>query len=203
MYKLYSIPASCSTGIHILLKVLNQEVEVININDIENFEGINPLKAVPVLDDDGFIVREGAAIALYLLEKHNSDMLPAEAKARAEFLQKLLFNYATMHPAYGRLFFAMKNLQGEAQLEAYQAAAQAISNLWKVVDKQLESNRFVSGDQITLVDYLLCIYANWGVNFDVEIHLGEHVERMIKEVSQLPEFRQAFAAEGVEYRLFA
>ena len=202
MYKLYSIPASCSTGIHILLRVLNQDVEIIKINEIENFEKINPLASVPVLDDNGFIVREGAAIALYLLEKHNSDILPSDIKAKAEYLQKLMFNYATMHPAYGRLFFAMKNLQGEAQLEAYQAAAKAISKLWKVVDEQLESNRYVSGDQVTLVDYLLCIYANWGVNFDVEITLGDNAERMIKEVSQLPEFKQAFASEGVDYKIF-
>ena len=45
---------------------------------------------------------------------------------------------------------------------------------------------------------MLCIYANWGTFFEVDISLGNNVERMIKEVSQLPEFQNAFEAEGLD-----
>ena len=202
MYKLYAIPGSCSTGIHILLKILDQPFEVILKDSVDNFDAINPTGAVPVLDDNGILFREGGAIALYLLEKHNSDMLPEDSLDKGTFLQKMMFNYATMHPAYNRLFFAKANFSGSTQTEAYTAAAAALNDRWKVIDRQLESNRFVSGDQVTIIDYMLCIYANWGTFFEVDISLGNNVERMIKEVSQLPEFQSAFEAEGLEYGLF-
>jgi len=201
MYTLYAIPGTCSTGIHILLNVLEQEFNIITKDKVDDFDAINPVGAVPVLDDNGTLIREGAAIVLYLLEKHQHPMLPTEPLAKAAFLQKLLFNYATMHPAYGRLFFAMNNLSGNAQTESYTTAAQAISQLWKVIDDQLAESRFVSGDAATIVDYLLCIYANWGTFINIDITLGDNVKRMIKEVTQLPEFANTFKAEGLEYGL--
>lgn len=203
MYKLYTIPGSCSTGIHILLNVLNQPFEVITKDSVEHFDAISPTGAVPVLDDNGTLLREGGAIALYLLEKHKSDMLPQDLLEKGAFLQKMMFNYSTMHPAYNRLFFAMANYTGAMQEEAYAVAAKAISRLWKVVDTQLASSRFVSGEHVTINDYMLCIYANWGTFFKVDISLGANVERMIKEVSQLPEFQSAFKAEGLEYGLLS
>lgn len=200
MYTLYTIPGSCSTGIHVLLKVLGQAFQVIQKKDVENFEAINPLGSVPVLDDNGTIICEGAAIVLYLLEKHQSEMLPTDLVEKGHFIQKLMFNYATIHPAYGRLFFAMSRLQGSAQAEAYAAASTAVSELWQVVDAQLASSRFVSGDQVSIIDYLLCIYANWGSFFDnVEISLGPNVQRMVKEVYELPEVKSTFEDEGIEH----
>ena len=50
------------------------------------------------------IITEGAAIVLYLLERHNSSMLPADLSEKAEFLRWLMFDYATLHPAYGKMF---------------------------------------------------------------------------------------------------
>ena len=197
MYKLYSLPGSCSTGIHILLNVLDQPVEIINILEAPHFERINPLKMVPVLDDNGQLVREGAAIALYLLEKHNSPMLPVNLAEKADFMQKLFFNYATLHPAYGRLFFARKHLQGTSQQNSLHAVAAEIARLWQTVDQQLETRRYMQGESPTLIDYLLCLYAGWGSDFDLDIPLGHHVERLVQEVRQLPEYRKAFKAEGL------
>ena len=83
MYTLYYIPGACSMAIHVLLNELGQEVKLVNVGDPKGgrerppeFLKINPRGNVPVLSDDGFIVREGAAIILYLLEKHKSPLLP-------------------------------------------------------------------------------------------------------------------------------
>lgn len=202
MYKLYTIPGSCSTGIHILLNTLGQSVEIIEKNEVDDFSKINPLGSVPVLDDGGTLVKEGAAVALYLLEKHASTTLPKNFAEKSVFLQKFSFNYSTMHPAYNRLFFAMRNYEGSTQTQAYAAAATAINKLWKVVDAQLESSPFVSGEDVTIIDYMLCIYANWGTFFEVDIQLGENVERMIKAVATRPEFTSAFEKEGATFNLF-
>ena len=201
MYSLYAIPGSCSLGIHVLLNTLDQPFEYRNIADIEDYKSINPVGAVPVLNDGDELIREGAAIVLHLLEKHDSPMLPQSNAEKNQFLQKLFFNYATLHPAYSKLFFAMHNLTGDAQQQAYAASAKAISALWKVVDQQLEHSEFMHGDQPTILDYLLCVYANWGNYFDVEIELGENVKTLIRKVTQLPEFQRALKTEEIEYQL--
>ena len=126
MYTLYTIPGSCSTGIHILLSELKQTFTLIEKNSLEDFDEINPIGSVPVLDDNGFIIREGGSIALYLLEKHTNNILPTEIQKKNIFIQKLLFNYATLQPAYNRLFFAMKHLQGSTQKEAYLAGKRTL-----------------------------------------------------------------------------
>lgn len=203
MYTLYALPGTCSLGIHVLLNALNQQVEYINVKDIENFKQINPVGTVPVLKDGDTLIREGGAIVLYLLKKHQSPMLPEPLGDKAQFLQKLFFNYATLHPAYSKMFFAMNNLSGESQQQAYEASAKAISSLWHVIDKQLDQAPYLHGDKPSILDYLICVYANWGTFFNVQITLGKNVERLIKEVILLPEFQNALKVEGIEYGLFA
>jgi glutathione S-transferase len=197
MYTLYTIPGSCSTGIHILLSALKQPFTLIEKSSLADFNELNPAGSVPVLDDNGFIIREGGAIALYLLEKHTNNILPTDIQKKNIFIQQLLFNYATLQPAYNRLFFAMKHLQGNTQKEVYAAAAKDLSRLWKIVDQQLSSTPFFSGNNATIIDYLLCIYSHWGQSFDIEITLGNNVTRMIKEVMRLPECQQIFNDEGI------
>lgn len=203
MYKLYSIPGTCATGIHVLLNALKQEVEVINILEIDNFKEISPTGQVPLLVDGDFTISEGGAIALYLLEKHNNRMLPTGHKEKGVFLQNLFFSISTMHPAYGRMFIAMKTMSGEAQQSVYETGAKRASELWKIVDEKLAKSRFIDGETPSISDYLLCIYANWGVFFNVKIELGENVTRMIREVSQLPEFKKAFEIEGAEFKILS
>lgn len=201
MYSLYAIPGSCSLGIHVLLNTLDQPFEYRNIADVEDFKSINPVGAVPVLGDGDQFIREGGAIALYLLEKHDSPMLPQSRAEKNQFLQKLFFNYATLHPAYSKLFFAMANLSGEGQRQSYEASAKTISALWNIVDHQLEYSPYMYGNEPTILDYLLCVYANWGNNFDVDIELGENVKALIHRVVQLPQFQLALKTENLEYQL--
>jgi len=79
MYTVYTIPGSCSSGIVVLLENLQVEYTAVKREDVPNYSEIVPTNQVPALKTpDGQIVTEGAAIALYLLEKHHSPMLPAD-----------------------------------------------------------------------------------------------------------------------------
>lgn len=59
----------------------------------------HPLGKSPVIDDDGFILAESGAIALYLLEKFDAEntLGPATntAQARAEWMQWLMYSEAS------------------------------------------------------------------------------------------------------------
>lgn len=49
------------------------------------FLNINPFAVVPVIDDDGFVLRESHAISRYLAAKHGrDDLYPTNLKQRAE-----------------------------------------------------------------------------------------------------------------------
>lgn len=48
------------------------------------FQAVSPFGVVPVIDDDGFILRDSQAIVRYLCAKHNrADLLPTDLKRRA------------------------------------------------------------------------------------------------------------------------
>ncbi|MEM6435246.1 MAG: glutathione S-transferase family protein [Cyanobacteria bacterium P01_D01_bin.115] len=200
MYKLYSIPGTCSTGIVALLQKLEQPTEIIHRDDVPDYATrINAANQVPILDDDGMLLREGAAIALYLLEKHDSPWLKGDRAEKADFQQWLMFNYANLHPAYGRIFMVAKIMdEGEAKTKLLQQLADKVSDTWKILDDRLEGRSFVVGSEATIIDYLIVIYSSWNQAFSqLKITLGKNVEHLVKEVSALPEVQAAYEAENV------
>lgn len=213
MYKLYSIAGSCSTGIHVLMRKLGQPVEIVMRSEIDDYAQLVPTNQVPALQSGDRLLTEGASIALYLLERHGE--LPQEVEARSELRQWLMFNYATLHPAYSKLFTVGGTMaDGPEKNALMQVLAERVSELWQIVEARLlarsqaehnsaQQNRtgqtYVFGDQPSLIDYLLAVYSRWGDNFPtLNIELGEHTQRLIAHVMQLPEFVTAAEAEGIE-----
>lgn len=207
MYTLYTIPGSCSSGITVLLEKLRLEYTPVKREDVPNYSDIVPTNQVPALKTpDGQIITEGAAIVLYLLEKHNSPMLPADLSRKAEFLRWLMFDYATLHPAYGRMFAIQYKVQMDEneKINVLQQLAVYVSSLWAILDKELATKSFITGDQPTIVDYLAAIYSSWGYNFkDLNITLGKNVERLVDQVSALAEFQAGYKKENIEFNKVA
>lgn len=203
MYRLYAIPGSCSTGIHVLLNKLGEEVDVVRRDDVENYAEIVPTNQVPALVADDELLTEGSAIALYLLEKHGVAPLPG--RETREFRQWLLFNYATLHPTYSKLFMAgVQNVveHAESRSDLIENVADRLSTLWGIVEARLEGREFMVGDSATIIDYLLAIYANWGNAVpEAVIEIGPNTRRLIERVVALPEFRKAVEREEIDVRL--
>ena len=207
MYTLYSIAGTCSTGITVLLEKLGIDFKVVQRDDVDDYQDSVPTNQVPALQlDDGHIITEGAAIALYLLEKHAPDSLPASAEGKAEFYRWLMFNYATLHPAYSKMFtVAFKaDIDEKEQAKLQQQLAKQVSALWAILDKHLENTAFVAGDSPSVIDYLLAVYSSWNNRFpEVDITLGKNVEQLINVVTELPEFGAAYAREDTEFKAAA
>lgn len=196
MYKLYYMTGACSRAIHALLLELGQPVELIARDSVEDFPSINPTNQVPVLVDGDLVLREGAAIILHLLNKHAPEMLGASAKQQAEFTQWLMFANATLHPAYGLLFFASRGLESEAaKEEVLHKAAARISSLWELVEQRLAERSVICGEKISAIDMMLAVYANWGNYFPLDITLGKNTQQLLTRVAEHPAFAQAVEAE--------
>ncbi len=198
MYKLYSISGSCSTGIHVLMRKLKLPVEIVMRSDVDNYVQLVPTNQVPALEKDELLLTEGASIALYLLEKHSQ--LPQGLEQRSEFRQWLMFNYATLHSAYSKLFAVTGAMADGAEKQALmEVLAERVSELWRIVEQRLVDRAYVMGAQPSLIDYLLAVYSRWGNNFaSLNIELGENTQRLIASVMQLPEFIEAAEVEGIE-----
>ncbi|MEL6124506.1 MAG: glutathione S-transferase family protein, partial [Bacteroidota bacterium] len=145
------------------------------------------------------LIREGAAIALYMLEKHDSAWLKGDRAKKADFQQWLLFNYATLYPAYSKIFTVAKTMdEGDAKAKLLQQLADKVSDTWKIVNERLEGHGFVIGSEATIIDYLIVIYSSWNDAFpQLKITLGRHIERLIQEVSALPEIQATYEAENI------
>ena len=205
MYTLYYSPDACSLATQVILHELDQSVEIKNVQQVENFNAINPVGAVPVLVDSNSVLTEGAAIVLHLLNKHENTLLAATGNEYQQGVENIMFANATMHPAYSRLFFIAQHISDKkAKQSAFVAAAQSIAYLWQVVEQKLaaqENNAsflggcFLGGELPSAADIMLTVYSRWGASFPVEIQLGPRVQKMIEGVLARPNFQRALAAE--------
>jgi glutathione S-transferase len=197
MYKLYSIAGSCSTGITVLLEKLGLDYEVIQRSDVDDYQSLVPTNQVPALVSDNSVISEGAAIVLYLLEKHCDKFSTIDILDKAKFYQMLMFNYATLHPAYSKIM-TISTLSANKDMTLLQNLADNISDLWVIIDNHLENNQFMFHDEPTIIDYLIAIYTNWGKYMPkLNITIGDNVLRLAKQIYQTREFISACEKEGI------
>ncbi len=196
MYTLYYSKGACSAATQVVLRELGQEVTIIDVQQLNNFKTINPVGAVPVLVDGDKTLTEGAAIMLYILNKHNSTLFPVNESDRQQAIQDIMFANASMHPAYSKLFFLAQHVNDEkVKQEALNSAAKAINQLWQVVENKLTSNKFLGGDRPSAADIMLTVYSRWGDYFPVDIIISEKTTNMLNAIQSMPSFIKTDQAE--------
>ena len=196
MYTLYYSKGACSAATQVVLRELGQEVTIIDVQQLNNFKTINPVGAVPVLVDGDKTLTEGAAIMLYILNKHNSTLFPVNESDRQQAIQDIMFANASMHPAYSKLFFLAQHVNDEkVKQEALNSAAKAINQLWQVVENKLTRNKFLGGDRPSAADIMLTVYSRWGDYFPVDIIISEKTTNMLNAIQSMPSFIKTDQAE--------
>lgn len=90
------------------IRSLNQfhlQIRLVNLFEKEqlkeDFIKINPQHTLPTLDDNGFILTESRAIAIYLVEKYfpnGHPLYPKDVEQRARINQRLQFDATTLYP---------------------------------------------------------------------------------------------------------
>ena len=65
----------------------------------EAYSRISPFHQVPVIDDDGFVVAESAAVVLYLAEKAGK-LIPSDLQGRTRVVQWCFAAVATVDPTF-------------------------------------------------------------------------------------------------------
>lgn len=208
MYTLYYSPGACSLAIHALLISISAPYTLVrtDLNAGENrspeFLKLNPRGQVPVLLEGERIMRESAAIAVYLADKHKSPLLPTLLQERLTALEWLGFYNSSLHQAYASYFLLSRNLKDEGAKQAACAlACRRIAYLWREVEAHLTHNRYLCGETLTLPDLFHAVIANWTPTLADPVTLGPNILRLCREVAALSFFRQALEEESLAYGL--
>ena len=163
MLRLYHIlPRADHPGSHnalkvaVLLRELGLDFELIDVDPVTALRpadaplrALNPNGLTPILDDDGFILWESAAILQYLCDSRGpTPLLPIEAKPRARVLQWLTWEASTVIPALMALYMARVSGGDDA------AAVQRVDFVLGVLERQLNSRDWVA-DNYSIADIAL------------------------------------------------
>ena len=162
--QLYSLPTPNGVKVSILLEELGLPYEAHRVGFDTNdqlspeFISLNPNNKIPaIIDPDGpggqpLPLFESGAILLYLAEK-TGRFLPADAAARYQTIQWLMFQMGGVGPMFGQLGFfhkfAGKDIEDKRPLNRYAAESR---RLLGVLDRHLKDKAWIMGAAYTIAD---------------------------------------------------
>lgn len=195
----YVLSANCYK-VRLLLSMLDVEYTSVPVDfhpgkehKGAEFRRINPMGHIPVIDDDGFVLRDAHAILVYLASAHDPTRRwypvddPRQLAQTAQWMQFAEATAATASAA--RLVI---NLGYPLDLEAAQAGAHEIlrvldDHLW-FREKADDGLWLVTGDHPTLGD--LAVFPDVALAEEGGVDLGDYpaIRRWLDRVKQIPGF---------------
>ncbi len=147
----------------LIIEYLELPVEIVfhEISELkeEEFLGLNPMGAVPVLEDGDFCLRESNAILLYLASQTENTLFPNELKSRAEMMQWLFWEQAHFIKGVGGLLFnnyiAPTYFGLETNKTAVEQATEHFHRFMPLLNTQVSKNKYLVGDDLTVADFCL------------------------------------------------
>jgi len=123
----------------------------------------NPNALVPTIEEaDAFTLYESNAILRYLATTRGGAALyPAEPRQRAKIDQWLDWQLGTNNRPMTVMFITLIRVPEEKRdMAAVGRARDEAEALWRIVEAQLEGQRYVCGDSLTLADIALGIFVH-------------------------------------------
>jgi len=122
--------------------------------DGEAYRRISPFRQVPVIDDDGFVVAESAAIALYLAEKAGR-LVPADREGRSRVAQWCIAAVSTVGTTLACLdlieIFDKGNAAPGLRAEVRKLAERWLGDL----EQRLEGREWIACADFTVADVMM------------------------------------------------
>ncbi len=167
-------------------------------NDTAEYLAMNPNGRVPTLVDGDYVLWESNSIMRYLNLAYGkgSPIYPQDAKGRASVDRWLDWTLSTLQPVDRPVFWGLVRTPPEQRdMAALQEAADAEAVVWRVVESQLATRRFIEGDQFTIADIALGAFARrWFGVQGVTRPKQPHLERWFAQFARRPGFQKYIAA---------
>ena len=148
-------------------------------NDTPEFLARNPNGTVPVIIDDGLVLWESNAIVRYLAAKDGAGTLyPTAPETRALAERWMDWQLSVLGPAFTPLFHGLVRDAPEKRDHAKIAAARDdVEARLAILDRYLGETAYVAGDDFTMGDIPVGIYAYRWYQFDIERKQLANLER--------------------------
>jgi glutathione S-transferase len=119
------------------------------------FLKLNPFSLVPVIDDDGFLLRESNTIVRYLATKHGrADLYPTDLRTRAEAESWMDWAGTDLANAVRPVFFGLVvKAPGFTEPKQLDTAIAELARFMRGLEQHLASGRpYVAGSSFTVGD---------------------------------------------------
>ena len=203
MMKLYFTPGTCALADHIALAWIGKPYEAQKVPREERqqpwFLKLNPAGAVPVYEEDGWVLTQNTAILNYLADKFPEAKLGGDgsAKGRAEVNRWLAFVNSDMHPAFKPLFNSTAYLEDPAIIEKTKDNARAtLRKMFERVDAQLAGKDWLVGTR-SVVDPYLYVTLRWAKGQNIDLSDLHNLARFTQRMNDDPGVKKALAEQGV------
>lgn len=167
MIKIYGSPRSSAGRCYWMLEEcgLKYEVQALDMGKKEHkseaFMKLNPNGKVPVLDDNGYLIWESAAIIQYLAEKYQPTLAGTTPEEKGHVSQWMFWAMAEFQPPVVEILiqklFVPEDKRDLALIEKRQ---HQLPPLLKVANDHLQKNKFLVGDQFTIADLTVASVIN-------------------------------------------
>lgn len=204
--KLYTKPGACSLADHIALRWagLPFDLQIVDMATMKSpgFLAMNPSGAVPVLEDNGWILTQNAAILHYISDKAPAAALDGgtEPRARAEVNRWLSFVNADLHPAYHPLFGSTNYLEDEAAIaRTRQNARDKLKALYQRANDRLVQVDWLGGTpRPSIADAYAYVTLRWARGLKIDLAGMDALERFEQRMLADPAVQAALKAESLD-----
>jgi glutathione S-transferase len=124
--------------------------------DGDAFRRISPFRQAPVIEDDGFVVAESAAVVLYLAEKAGK-LIPGDVQGRTRVVQWCFAAVGTIEPTLTCLDVieifgsGSGNATDQLKTEVRKLAGRWLGDL----ERRLEDRAWIACDEFTAADIMM------------------------------------------------
>lgn len=198
--KLYFSTGACSFSPHTALREAGIDFALVRVDlrrrqtaDGGDFCAINPKGYVPVLElDDGRRLTEVPAIVQYIADlKPESGLAPkAGSFARYQLQEWLGFISSEVHKSFSPLF------RPTTPEEYKTTTRENLANRFAYLDRHLQANDFLMGNQFTVADGYLYTVLNWATPMGIDLAQWPALAAFHARVGSRPSVAAAQAAEA-------
>lgn len=194
MYTLYWSPGSAAMAPHAVLEEIGAAYALKPVDlgapRSPDYLKLNPAGKVPTLVVDGDqVIRESAAICLYLADRHpEAGLAPAvEDPARGLYYQWMAHLTNTLQATYLLYYYPERQTVNEAHAPEIRArAGDELLILWDRINQALAAGPYLLGERFSACDIYLQMLASWQEAVPQLYARCHNVKRCIELVAARP-----------------
>ncbi len=152
---------------------------------------LNPNGLVPTIEDGSFVLWESNSIMRYLVDKYGQGkLLPSTPEGRADTNRWMDWQLTTLGPAIVPLFWALiRTPEQKRDRTVIENALQKTAKAWQILDNHLARNSYLAGDEFTIGDIPLGVWANRWFNLPIQRPETGHLSRWYERLCKRPPYQ--------------